>query len=788
MSVKIRRLEIQNFKTFRSINLDFGDSILTVLDGPNGFGKTSFYDAVELLLTGRIRRYDDLVNTQANKRQKDQGCPFLFKGEGATGDLVIKGEFTIDDKVRVLIRKASRTNLEANKGISTNAFPLYELSEFDVESGLKLVTDEGDFISCVFGGKFRENFEFLNYIEQEENIYLLKSSDQERKEVVAHLFNTSEFRVKIDQIDEAKKNIGKLCNASAIRIKEELGSLIKQLESRITVVAPVPYTRLIKSQNHSWDLEEVAFSSSQLTEWLGDDGLLVRINQLVINQSDFLADRYNNRVWKSLWPKEEAINSLLRYGRFIDKQTVLKAQYDIDLAINSLISLFNGNVLESVRQDKLLIPSILANIVAEHFDVGEFNRAVSQIKTFDAEATMLTSALAGLMSSRSDFLSNFDLYANTKENGSPSECPTCGYDWKRSQILAEEIATQTKKLDDLAKAIGSDINKSIAALKSVFLTKIIVLLKLYKTEHPLDTVYIESLIELDEVQIQHLRDLKAAYAKEELDLNEFYCVEPSSAEKLRIDDLRKEVSARRKSVDVEKVKPFFRDLFLSIFGSDEATLNSCTEDSIKAKRAFLHWKYTIQQSTELEKKRIEYDKLCEQIDSANILKSKLSTLHDIYEKACQEYERDIINGIEILFHLYSGRIVQDCQGGRGLFINSDNNGIRFLENPGKIHDAVFSMSSGQLASLIISFTLALNKRYSTDRLLFIDDPVQTLDELNVVGLIDVLRNDFYDRQIFISTHEDEMSAYIRYKFSKYGLSSTRLNFKEIQFRQNLNEQ
>ena len=89
------------------------------------------------------------------------------------------------------------------------------------------------------------------------------------------------------------------------------------------------------------------------------------------------------------------------------------------------------------------------------------------------------------------------------------------------------------------------------------------------------------------------------------------------------------------------------------------------------------------------------------------------------------------------------------------------------------------MSSGQLATLIIAFTLALNKRYSEHKILFIDDTIQTLDELNIAGLVELLRNEFSDRQIFISTHEDMMSAYMRYKFEKYGLDAQRLSFKEI---------
>jgi DNA repair exonuclease SbcCD ATPase subunit len=90
------------------------------------------------------------------------------------------------------------------------------------------------------------------------------------------------------------------------------------------------------------------------------------------------------------------------------------------------------------------------------------------------------------------------------------------------------------------------------------------------------------------------------------------------------------------------------------------------------------------------------------------------------------------------------------------------------------------MSSGQIAALVISFTLALNKKYSRNKVLLIDDPVQTMDELNIAGFVELLRNDFGDRQIFISTHEDKMSAYMRYKFEKFGLKTKRVNMKSAQ--------
>ena len=59
--------------------------------------------------------------------------------------------------------------------------------------------------------------------------------------------------------------------------------------------------------------------------------------------------------------------------------------------------------------------------------------------------------------------------------------------------------------------------------------------------------------------------------------------------------------------------------------------------------------------------------------------------------------------------------------------------------------------------------------------------MQTLDEINIAGFIDLLRNEFKERQIFLSTHEDDMSSLIRYKFKKLGLEQQRINFKELAF-------
>ena len=77
--------------------------------------------------------------------------------------------------------------------------------------------------------------------------------------------------------------------------------------------------------------------------------------------------------------------------------------------------------------------------------------------------------------------------------------------------------------------------------------------------------------------------------------------------------------------------------------------------------------------------------------------------------------------------------------------------------------------------------LAMNKFYAGDDdqlgFLLIDDPVQTMDDINMVSLVELLRNEFYDKQIILSIHELEKENYILYKFYKYGKIGQSFNVK-----------
>ena len=74
---------------------------------------------------------------------------------------------------------------------------------------------------------------------------------------------------------------------------------------------------------------------------------------------------------------------------------------------------------------------------------------------------------------------------------------------------------------------------------------------------------------------------------------------------------------------------------------------------------------------------------------------------------------------------------------------------------------------------------ALNKIYAGDNFqtILIDDPIQCMDDINMISFVELLRREFGQAQIILSTHEDTFSNYICYKFQKYGLSQQTITLK-----------
>ena len=83
--MKIKKVEIEAFRAYQSkldsifdFTNDKGEAAnFVAIYAPNGFGKSSFYDAVEWAITNRIKRLEDYQSEAKSTKSPDEGLKVL---------------------------------------------------------------------------------------------------------------------------------------------------------------------------------------------------------------------------------------------------------------------------------------------------------------------------------------------------------------------------------------------------------------------------------------------------------------------------------------------------------------------------------------------------------------------------------------------------------------------------------------------------------------------------------------------------------------------------------------
>ncbi|WP_216831692.1 AAA family ATPase [Alkalihalobacterium elongatum] len=88
-------------------------------------------------------------------------------------------------------------------------------------------------------------------------------------------------------------------------------------------------------------------------------------------------------------------------------------------------------------------------------------------------------------------------------------------------------------------------------------------------------------------------------------------------------------------------------------------------------------------------------------------------------------------------------------------------------------DQMFSTAQLNILALSIFFGLGLTQRYSKLQQLFLDDPIQSMDDVNILALIDVIRaimdSRYNDKHIVISTHNEDFAQLVAIKMRNRGI-------------------
>mgnify|MGYP000030345713 CR=1 FL=1 len=796
MQYKIHSVRVKNFKCFDNskfyeFELDEERSPV-ILTGPNGFGKTTFFDALELLFSNKITRFDTKIESKATNLQKN----VLLNRAEVDGYIVAtlvnsnKDYLSVFARIDHSMRKVSY-DVSVEFGFKDEYISTDELTGYLKEyHSWKASMSEFNILKYS-----PENFDVYYYVSQAESVHFLKKTIAERKDAMNALLDlerVSDWQTHIQSrlIGSKNNTPNVVINDEQKTVKENITKDIVELKKHISdehTIGNKEYFSLLSSGSDInipyWDMENLDRNSAEdLQKGIYE---VERLSSYAKNQDDYNKYLWNMRIESSL---QSGIDDIILIIPYIKDNSV-----DID-AINSFISeknltieIYNRSTflrtneadtaifnISNIERIKELNPQLIT------FDVQKVSSLCNQIIMLNKGLTTKQSILLNLENARVALKRVKNDY-----DSESADCPYCGYQYENIDTLNRAFS-MTK---DMLEAEAGETLSSIKNLKA-------------KLEYLLH--------DSRNAVKQKLADMNEEMAKNTLEtislLTEFI------GDKNRISNANfiysliareigwKELDRSEKKLEIRRIcllqkKQYNDALFIE-------NLNKYTYASIQAdypgiilkeqkllfnenaiKNKILYIKATIEVKLNNDviiiKERLKQNLIRDH--KLKKLRENFDKLGKLYADATDSYKNQVLEKLRVPLLIYTGKILQDYQNGLGVFISKDE--MRFVTNGDIKHDILNTFSSGQLSGFVLAFLFSMNKQYikeSEDDLAFllIDDPVQTMDDINISSMIEVLRNDFSDKQIIISTHEMDKENYILYKFFKYNKIGQSFNVKD----------
>lgn len=776
----IKKLYIKNFKSIEEVTLEIEGSNLNVLDGPNGFGKTSIYDVIQLVLTGKIRRIETNKIATGNKGfndyllSKDQSQPTILKVEFEN-----KNEPRNRFVLARTITPSTLTNIQRRPGDFSH-FQLYKLNNLDDED-FEVKLTEAQLNELFDVENMVDRYNLFHYIEQEENGFLFKQNEKDRMGAISKLFNIENEMNQKKFLEKVKnKLISEKTNLEG-RISKLEGDLNKENQSNIELH---PYIPLINSENIldvPWDKEEIKPLDSKMKDEYFSE--IDEIYNLILNFEDF-KNQLKNEQLDSILKNEIKLQSILILGYFFEDYTKFENRYNNQLKLEK----YN----EILKNKEILTKEIDWDFLIDLIDLPIEKKLITDrinlIKSYNQNSNAISAVINQMNQTREKLIRDYEKYIELNPSNK-NDCPFCGDSKDSFEELLNQVNERTQELKVNFDESTNKVNNELEKLFIEYLDEIRERIEQNLILNSINKDFFEQL-RLYNGQISDMKKAKEWFEDFDIKIDLFINKEMNFVEDLneKLQSLKIEIENKRLNVNDFCKEHFnsFRKIYRNRFNQNNELIVKIDISSIVEKKKYIESQYFLQSSLlfqKLQRKKIQHSNIIEKLNS-------LGRIIKTYNDNINKHRGKMISDIEIPFYIYCGKIIQNHQRGIGVFIKEEKStnqagetqlkSINFVPPQKTDHDIVHSFSSGQLSSAVIALTLAMNKVYGNSGLmaLLIDDPIQSMDEMNMASFVELLRNEFTDRQIILSTHEDNISLYLRYKFLKYGLSVGKINVKQ----------
>ncbi|MGB3750618.1 MAG: ATP-binding protein, partial [Arcobacteraceae bacterium] len=435
---KIDSLWVYNFKVFDDFNLNFKKSNLISLGGPNGYGKTTIFDAIELALTGDIYRF------------------FKVDKSGGSSDNIVAKDISKSVGIKIIMSKGKKTitfkrsfkpETKKNTNKIANFSKLWKLELIESDTTRQITQNELEKIL-----EEKDLFRYYNnffYIQQENTAHFLKQDEQARLNLIAQLFDLKKENDEFLKLKNLKMKID-IVKGNILSEKEMLTvGLITQKEKE-----KVEYKKILHSTDNinepAWDKEQITFIENNTK-----DKYLYEVRKIKVlceNKSEivrfyqvnyFRQNIENIEALIMLHNFQSSIDEILNIGN--EKRTIKKVLDDL----NKPDLLLDNNINLKILHDKI------------EFDFKTFYEDVKSMKLLKDSLSQSDKTLRELINFRDNLVVKFEESGLNKK-----DCPLCGHDWVGADKLITSLDSKKTFLNALLESETKNYNDKLALLKT----------------------------------------------------------------------------------------------------------------------------------------------------------------------------------------------------------------------------------------------------------------------------------------------------------------------------------
>lgn len=799
--MKIKSMEIQNFKLFDT-NFDSLQNVeeanLVLFNGPNGYGKTSIFDAIELALTGKIKRILEYSEKLGVAKNESCDSKILIADEKKEAFIKLVLE---ENGCEIELQRVYVPPLIKESNAENNPYKIFEKFRRRVFVEGKEILDfeaQEKFLEKYYIKDIEEFFDKCCFLSQDEHLQFIKEARSKKATGMDFLFKMPYKQQ--DELDKINKIILSLKNSNR---KKDLGYItilensrkkleneINELKEPIEKIAEfkeegVEYIQIFPEKSIQWDKEIPLLNEEEFEDAIEEIEQLMYFSQ---HKEECLKFIFNKPLQDllSTFNGNEAINcadntleyayryyALLKNEQRIEKQYNLQQQFaEIKKYIENR-KIYNIN-WETIKTEKLLDEQSISNIEEE----------IRQIENLKKSQGIVSVAISSITEARVSLM-NYVNEAMERSVIEKDRCPLCDAPYENREILEQKILEKEIKLQSLCDETAKEVKMRIDDLYVKYLDNLLIILG----DKLKNVVSEEIYVKLQEVKENRSKiyEIKEVLQKIDLSLPEEYQEDiikiSEGYEKLSL-NIKVHLKEVQQEIEERLITNDFWYKYGKYYDKQEENFLKVETYLLQIKKKYIKNVFYNLSMKLINKKIEELNKIDERLKKLNKIYKELYKYKEAIEKGVQAYKKEVICDIEPLLYVYTAKILQQKFNGRSIFISTDKDvkKIELINSGADNHDILYNMSSGQLAAVALAFLLCMNQVYAQQQylpILLIDDPIQTIDDVNMVGLVDILRFEFDNTQIFMSTHEQKFEWYLKYKYERVGKKIESFNMKNI---------